>query len=137
MRESNMKRITSTAVLLLLLLGCSRSNPVADRPAADAATGIVTIEITGESETQTIEIPDVATGTTLEEAMRSIKEVPIKLSGSGTTAFVVAIGDRATNSTDGWTFKVDQKFANQGIGSTSLNPPTTITWSFGDFDGDE
>ena len=48
-----------------------------------------------------------------------------------------AIGDRATNSTDGWTFKVDQEFANQGIGSTSLNPPTTVTWSFGDFDGAE
>jgi hypothetical protein len=32
----------------------------------------------------------------------------------------------------GWTFKVDGKLANQGIGSTTLTPPTTITWSYRD-----
>ena len=42
-------KTSATAVLLLLLvLGCSRSTTAADRPAADTATGAVTIEITGE-----------------------------------------------------------------------------------------
>ena len=63
--------------------------------------------------------------------MRSIKDVPVKVDGSGTTAFVDKIGERATDSTDGWTFKVDGEFANQGIGGTVLTPPTTVTWSFG------
>ena len=121
----------------VFILGCSRSAPVADPSAIEVWKGIVTIEVVSDTETQRIEIPEVASGTLLEEVMRSVKDVPIKIQGSGTTAFVDQIGDRATNSTDGWTFKVDGEFANQGIGSITLNPPTTVTWSFGDFEGPE
>ena len=121
----------------LLFLGCSRSAPVVAPPANTGPTGIVTIEVRSNSATQTIDLPGIATGTLLEEVMRSIEEIPIKIEGSGTTAFVDQIGDQATNATDGWTFKVDGEFANQGIGSTRLNPPTTVTWSFGDFEEQE
>ena len=127
-----MKNVTLTAVAILLF-GCSRSAPVANQPAA--TTGTVTIKIAGDSE-QTIEVADIASGTTLEAVMRSLADPPIKLTGSGTTAFVDAIGDRATNSTDGWTFKVDGQHANQGIGGTVLNPPTTVIWSFGDYESE-
>lgn len=118
----------------LVLLGCSRSAPVSDPSATAATTGTVTIEIVTNTGTQTIEIPDVAAGTSLEDVMRSIEAVSIKIQGSGTTAFVDRIGDQGTNTTDGWTFKVDGEFANQGIGSTTLTPPNTVTWSFGDFE---
>jgi hypothetical protein len=128
---------TLAVTCAILVLGCSRSTPVADPVAADNKTGIVTIEVVNDTGNQTFEIPNVVSGTMLEEVMRSIKDLPIKIQGSGTTAFVDQIGDRATNSTDGWTFKVDGEFANQGIGSTSLNPPTTVTWSFGDFEEEE
>ena len=97
----------------------------------------MTIEIVTDAGTQTIEIPDVAAGTSLEDVMRSITAVSIEIQGSGTTAFVDRIGDQGTNTTDGWTFKVDGEFANQGIGSTTLSPPTKVTWSFGDFEGAE
>jgi hypothetical protein len=134
MREGKMKPIT--AVAILLLAGCSRSTDVIDPPTVEVASGTVTIKIVGATETQSIEIPDVAQGTLLEAVMRSIKDVPIKIQGSGTTAFVDKIGDQATDSTDGWTFKIDDEFANQGIGSTSLSPPTTVTWRFRDFEAE-
>lgn len=121
---------TVSAAILLVALGCSRSAPVAESP---PATGSVTIEITGDGEPKSIEILEVVSGTTLETVMRSVSDVPIKISGSGTNAFVDKIGERATNRTDGWTFKVDGKHANQGIGRTVLTPPTTVTWSFGDY----
>ena len=66
------------------------------------------------------------------KVMGSIDQIPITMRGSGLTAFVDGIGDKSTSGSEGWTFKVDGQFANQGIGSTALSPPTTITWSYGD-----
>ena len=121
--------------LTLVFLGCGRSVPVADRTDETAEPGTVTLVIIGESETNSIDVPNVPSGTSLETVMRSVTEIPIKLDGSGTSAFVDAIGDQRTNSTGGWTFEVDGEYANQGIGNTVLTPPTTVTWSFGDFGG--
>ena len=64
--------------------------------------------------------------------MRSIDQVPIKMRGSGQSAFVEGIGDQSNTGSMAWTFKVDGEFANQGVGSTTLRPPVTITWSYGD-----
>lgn len=129
-----MRALTVTSVLLLLagVIGCQSSPPP---PVADAAVGVVTIQITnGDGAPQSIEIADVADGATLESVMRSIEDIPIELSGSGSTAFVSSIGDVKTDASQGWTFKVDGEFANQGIGLTVLHPPTTIQWSFGEFE---
>ncbi len=126
-----MKRI-NTAAMLLLVLGCSRSTPVADPASAQRAVGTVTVQIIGTTKTTSIKVPEIAQGTMLEEVMRSIKEIPVEIQGSGTTAFVDKIGDQATGSSAGWTFKVDGDFANQGIGRTPLNPPTTVTWRYGE-----
>lgn len=64
--------------------------------------------------------------------MRSIDQVPISIRGSGQTAFVDAIGGQSTSPGKGWTFQVNGEFANQGVGSTTVTPPATIRWSFGD-----
>ncbi len=115
----------------LFVAGCQKTLlPPAPLPAT--ATGTVTIEIESGDHTQTFQVPDVAAGTTLESLMRSIDQVPITIHGSGLTAFVDGIGGESTSSSKGWTFKVDGEFANQGIGSTTLTPPTTITWSYRD-----
>jgi hypothetical protein len=116
--------------VVALALGCQkRPQPAVAQP----STGAVTIEILrGEAHIDSIEIENVATGTSLESLMRSIDDPPITIHGSGVTAFVHGIGDLATSGSDGWTFKVDGKFANQGIGSTTLTPPTTIRWSYVD-----
>jgi len=137
-REICMNQIQSAAVLsafLVLLGGCYRSASVAER--SSQTTGTVTIEIVTEQDTQSIEFHDVATGTSLEQIMRKVEDVPITVQGSGMTAFVDKIGDLSTGSGDGWTFEIDGQFANQGIGNTKLSPPTTVTWRFGDFDSAE
>jgi hypothetical protein len=96
---------------------------------------VVTIEIqTEDGSVETLEIADVAYGTTLETVMRSVDQVHVDLSGSGTTAFVRSIGEVEMDAREGWTFKVDGEFANQGIGRTVLHPPTTVRWSFGQFE---
>lgn len=95
-------------------------------------TGTVTLEIQGSGSPLTIKIEDVQTGTTLEEVMRLVTEIPISIRGSGVTAFVDGIGEQAASGSEGWVFRVDGIHANQGVGSTVLTPPATITWVFGD-----
>ena len=97
-----------------------------------AQFGTVTLEIQGSDSAKTIEIEDVRTGTTLEQVMRSITQIPISVRGSGVTAFIDGIGEQTSSGNEGWVFRVDDIHANQGVGSTVLTPPTTITWVYGD-----
>ena len=117
------------SLAVVLAFGCQKPPPVAVQTGTAAA---VTIEVKRGDHTDSIRIENVVTGTTLESLMRSIDDMPVTIQGSGVTAFVDRIGDMATSGSEGWTFKVDGKFANQGIGSTTLTPPTTVTWSYGD-----
>lgn len=113
-------------------LGCDRTPPA---PSVDAAKGTVTVVIqTSKAVPKTVLVKEFADGTSLEAVMRSIDQIPVEISGSGQTAFVQSMGDVATDATQGWTFKVDGEFANQGMGVTVLHPPTTVTWSFGEFE---
>ena len=115
---------------LLLLSSCNQqtTDPVAD----PQTVGTVTIEFDQTTDLETAKIENVAAGTTLEQVMRDMKDV--KIQGSGTSAFVAAIGKAKTTGGKGWTFKVDGEWANQGVGGTKLTPPTTITWSYGSYD---
>ncbi len=99
---------------------------------AAVETGIVTLEIQGSDSRLTIEIEDVQTGTTLEEVMRSVTQIPVSIRGAGVTAFVDGIGEQASSGSEGWVFRVNGVHANQGVGSTVLTPPATITWVYGD-----
>ena len=118
---------------IICLVGCSYQPPP---PITGAPTGTVTLEIKSNDNVQTIKIPNVAEGTTLEWVLKSIDEIPITLHGSGSTAFVEAIGETATSASEGWTFKVDGEWSDKGVGTTILHPPTTVTWTFGDWDQD-
>lgn len=126
MNSNNIRFFLPFAVALTL--GCQRPSP----PAVTTSTATVTVEIKNGDVSDSFQIENVASGTTLESVMRSIDQVPVTIHGTGLTAFVDSIGDRATSSSEGWTFKVDGEFAHQGIGSTQLTPPTTVTWSYGD-----
>ncbi|WP_419188996.1 DUF4430 domain-containing protein [Stieleria marina] len=95
------------------------------------SAGTVTIQIKTDEEDQTFQAEDIADGATLESVMRSIEDLDAEISGSGLTAFVNQIKGKATSGTEGWTFTVDGEWANTGIGTTTLHPPTTVTWEFG------
>lgn len=136
------------AVLWIAVSACNRNQPVgvtdvleskdatATSDAEVGSVGTVTIEVEGDEELLTVKIDGVRQGETLEAVMRRIEQVPVTIRGSGPTAFVDQIGERATNRTEGWTYRVDGEFAMRGIGQLELNPPTTIRWSFGTMSDD-
>lgn len=74
-------------------------------------------------------IEDVPSGTSLENVMLQVSDVQI--TGSGETAFVRQIGEVETGFREGWTYEVDGEFANVGIGQYNLEPPTVVSWSYG------
>lgn len=129
-----MCRYTVPTLFLIIgmtLIGCDSAPPAVE---VDAPSGEVSLEFNLDGQTTLIKVPDVADGATLESVMRAVDSVAIELSGSGSTAFVQSIGEIEMDASQGWTFKVDGEFANQGIGQTILHPPTTVQWSFGEFE---
>jgi hypothetical protein len=115
-----------------LLLGCgSSASPDATTATPTISTGLVTIEIDVDETVEVFEFPNVQSGTTLESLMRSMDAPEATISGTETTAFVQSIGGKETSPGLGWTFSVDGQFSSQGVGSTLLEPPTTVTWRYG------
>ncbi|TWU19340.1 DUF4430 domain-containing protein [Allorhodopirellula heiligendammensis] len=145
--------IMSSCIAMLLACGCRVESPPqstttpssasqdTDADSGSSKTELVTLEIykpsTGSGENSTkSEVAEftesfaATSGTTLEEIMRKMEQPKIVITGSGATAFVQSIDGVATNSSRGWTFTVDDEFANVGIGSLKLTPPQTIRWRF-------
>ena len=120
---------------LLLILGCQGSTSTPPPPSSaspsSASTGTVTVEFQIGESTRTIEVDDVVSGSTVESVMRSITDVPLTIHGSGQTAFVDSIDGISTSGSEGWTYKLNGEFANEGIGTTELTPPAKISWSYG------
>ncbi len=123
---------------LPLSLGCgsaTESNAPPSTVVPEQGTGgTVTMEVDVDGNVQVIEMADVAAGTVLESLMRKMTDPQVMMRGSSTTAFVDSIGGKATSASEGWTFSVDGEFSNLGVGSTRLQPPTTIRWRYGDFE---
>ncbi|TWU45769.1 hypothetical protein Q31b_09450 [Novipirellula aureliae] len=117
--------------------GCGASNvettvnTVDQEVSADA--GSVTIIIQSERGEKEFERTEIAPGATVESVMRAVDEIPVVIEGSGMTAFVHSIDGIETGSNEGWTFKVNGDFAKQGIGSTMIVPPATLTWTYGSY----
>ncbi|MEM6469463.1 MAG: DUF4430 domain-containing protein [Planctomycetota bacterium] len=135
-----MRSTPAVLLILLVVLGCGSSSTVApdvDAEAASKETGDVHLVFRfPEADAIEVDVSDVETGATLESVMRRL-DLPIEMSGSGTTAFVQSINGKSMDSNKGWTFTVDGEFASQGIGSTTLTPPTEVIWSFGGFEADD
>lgn len=132
-------RTTSLALFVMLLcLGCRQSGTtVAPSPERSGAVGPVTFQIVDGDKVTTVIVEEVAVGETLESVMRRVVQPQISIRGEGVTAFVDQIGDRATNTSEGWTYRIDGEFATRGIGESMLTPPTTVQWSFGSMPDNE
>ncbi|MCC9643918.1 DUF4430 domain-containing protein [Rhodopirellula sp. JC740] len=133
---------SSVAVALLVslfgLVGCTgtSSTTTVDPDLTESeSTGTVTIEFVLEDGTEkTHAIEDVASGTTLESLMRDLDEPKMEIGGEGTTAFIHSIDGVSTSATQGWTYTIDGEFAKTGVGTTKLDPPTTVRWKFTAFE---
>ncbi len=150
--------IVAGCLLLVFSSGCRVEAPpeptapdstASDTPvstdSASAKSAVVTLEIfqpagedgaaTTDSETayyrNTFAVSD---DTTLEAVMRKIKDPVVVITGSGETAFVKSIDGVTPSSSRGWTFTIDDKFSNVGIGSVKLSPAQTVRWRFTSLD---
>jgi len=112
-----------------MVAGCER----AVVKQAPVSIGTVTVMIPVGDEMTTHVIEDVAEGTSLETVMRKIEGADIELTGSGTTALVTSIGGLTNSGGEGWTYRVDGQWADRGIGTFALTPPTTVEWKHGEF----
>lgn len=121
-------------VLLVMVFGCSTevAKP-GSATATDSVTGIVTVEIIQDEDTQTFQVDNVAAGATVESVMRKVDGIEVSISGSGNLAFLEQIGDQATQNGEGWTYTIDGERVERGIGASKLTPPATITWTYGDY----
>ncbi|MEE2936043.1 MAG: DUF4430 domain-containing protein [Planctomycetota bacterium] len=124
-------------LFICLAIGCGgeviNAPPVEEPVSAEPANavGTVIIEIVDGDNEKTLELSHIEAGTSLEQIMRSITDPAISIRGSGLTAFVDQIGETKTSGSEGWVFRVDGEFATRGVGSTIIDPPATITWSYG------
>lgn len=122
---------------LCLFVGCSNQYvaPVAVPPPTRGTepTGTVIVEVVLADQTRKVKVRDVASLATVESIMQSVEGIPVEITGSGTNAFLHSIDGKATSGGKGWTYKVNGKFINEGIGSFEVIPPATIRWEFGEF----
>jgi hypothetical protein len=116
--------------VLLFSAGCSRTA----EPIAEPTVGTVTIVIQMPDGEVRQEFESVASGTTIAELMAKIESPKVTMIGSGDTAFVKSIGDFGTDAGKGWTFRVDDQWADSGVGAYRLDPPATVQWTHGAFD---
>ena len=118
------------AATLLVAIGCDRGG----EPSAPARAGTVTVVVRGEVE-RTLELPDVAEGATVEDVMRRAADegLPVEISGRGMTALVTSIDGREMGGGEGWIYRIDGEFPSRGIGAMELQPPTTVEWSYGEW----
>jgi len=113
--------------------GCSStvSPPTVPRTTEPGPVTVV-IELGSEQKSQRFE--EVQPGTTIAELMAQIEDPPIRLTGSGSMAFVESIGELGTDRGLGWTFRVNGEWADRGIGAFPLEPPAEIRWTHGAFE---
>ncbi len=133
-----MRNPLTTLILLIAALGCSNSatqSPPNSNSAATATSsvGTVTFEIQTTDEVIRRTVDDISSGTTVEQVMKQITDLELKMTGSGTTALVTSMEGLTNGGSKGWTYRVDGTLANCGIGEYELTPPCTVTWKYGDF----
>ncbi len=124
------KVVPAAFVLLLAITGCTTQTQQAD---TNTATGVVTVEFKLDESTDVVLVEGIADGETVESVMRKIDDIDVSISGSGMTAFVEKIGEKTTANGEGWTYTVNGNRADRGIGATTLSPPATVTWQYGEF----
>jgi len=123
--------LSNALVFSTILAGCS--NATATKSATSVAVGTVTIVIDDGKETVEHKIENVTAGTTVEQLMRELDGETTKISGSGSTAILTSLRGLTNAGTQGWTYRVDEDWADRSMGAYELTPPATVLWKYGDF----
>jgi hypothetical protein len=124
-------------VALLALASCEQSKPTdpSASGAEEAQTGQVTVRIAyGPDRVDEVSVQGIGAGTTVLEVMRKIEKPAVEVTGSGANALVVGIGDLQQGNGEGWTYTVNDEFADRGAGVYEIEPGDVIRWRYGNFE---
>ncbi len=124
--------------LLTLLIVGSGCSPNASSPAKTGGgsnIGTVTVVIELNDETIQQDVEGVAAGTTVADVMLRLRTPAVRIRGSGAMMFVESIGGQMTTGGEGWVYRVNDEFADRGIGNYVIEPPATIHWRHSSFSG--
>jgi len=121
--------------VLLVSCGCDSAKTTLSPPEVETRVAAVTVVIQGpgDKEPTRYVVEDVRTGQTVDDVMRRIEGADVKISGSGVTAIITSIGEHANGGSAGWTYRVDDAWADRSMGVYELSPPATVTWKYGEF----
>lgn len=123
------------SLLLVATFGCGKATEV--QPVTKA-TGTVTFVFDfGDGTPQTVEVEDISSGQTVLDGLERIDAPNIVVSGSGQNAFVTSIGDKDTVGSEGWSYKVNDKWADRSVGVYEIEPGDVVTWSYGGFESQD
>ncbi|MEZ6087277.1 MAG: DUF4430 domain-containing protein [Pirellulaceae bacterium] len=135
-------KLCGSCILICLAsaaLGC-RDVPRAEAP-VDAEKSPITVRFEfdfGDHQPVLIELDDLPSSSTVADAMRKIQDMPdtvaIEMQGSGEMTFVRSINDLTTAGGEGWSYSINDQWAEAGIGATQLNDGDVIRWTHGAFD---
>ena len=131
--------LASLACSILLPLGCRNGQPSEASLSAERAKIAVRFEFDfGENETTVIELDDLPASSTVADGMRRIQQIPdqvtIEMQGSGAMTFVSAINELKTAAGEGWSYRVNNQWAEAGVGATGLHDGDVVRWSHGAFE---
>ena len=120
----------------LIVSGCESkaTNETHTAQPTQPATGTVTVTFNYvDAPSETVQLPNIAENTSVLALMQMIESPVIVIQGSGINSLVTQIGDLKESSSEGWTYYVNGKWADQGIGSATISPGDEIQWRYGDW----
>ena len=84
-----------------------------------------------------VTVEGVQAGDTILDCMEKIQEPKIVVNGSGANAFVASIGDKDTAAGEGWSYRVNDTWADRSVGVYEIKPGDVVTWSYGGFEPEQ
>ncbi|WP_417736693.1 DUF4430 domain-containing protein [Rosistilla oblonga] len=134
---ASLQRIAGIGCLLLLaLVGCQNATEPAAAPPADGPKIAVRFVFEfGEGEPVEVALDAVPDGSTVADAMRQIAEMPdtvqLEIVGKGDMAFVQSINGKTTSGNEGWSYYVNEEWAQEGVGAIELKDGDLVRWAYG------
>ncbi|QDS91145.1 hypothetical protein EC9_53650 [Rosistilla ulvae] len=135
---ARVRRIVAiTCLLLLAVAGCQNADdPVAAPPADSAKIAVGFVFEFGEGEPVEIALDAVPAGSTVADAMRQIAEMPgtvqLEIVGKGDMTFVQSINGKTTSGNEGWSYYVNEEWAQAGVGAIELKEGDLVRWTYGE-----
>lgn len=133
----------AVALVLAGLVGCGAkqiAEETADVPSGDTEAGLGTVIFEfdfGDGRVETVTVEGVGSEATVLDCLKKVKQPEVVVNGSGQNAFVSSIGDLTTAAGEGWSYRVNDQWADRSVGVYEVQSGDKITWTYGGFEPQE